>query len=358
MAYTIDIDNFIGTYGYSKVFVKNILSKNSSKDVTVRLNSLGGSVDDALDIAAQFQEHGNVTVDMYAFNASASTLLSLGAKKARMHVDSLYLIHKAMSWVDSWGYMNEDNIQELIDQLEKEKNENAKITLVLARKYATKSGKSINEILDLMKKETWLNSQEAKEWGFVDEVFGDQSSGKKNIMDDSLINKMNAIGLPIPERTNKENSQADPDKETVTTWLEEKWNQLTGGKDKKNKTDNNPQTPIINMKKEWTHINTILSVDGVEESEGKVNLTTDQVEKINAELKAANTAKETAGNLVTDKTNRIAELELELKNLKEADGASTNPVNKEADGGKSYSGGSAYENLAAAYELNKILPED
>lgn len=356
MGYTIDIDSFIGQYGYSKIFVKNTLSKNTSKEVTVRLNSLGGSVDDALDIAAQFQEHGNVTVDMFAFNASASTLLSLGSKKVRIHNDSFYLIHKAMSWVDSWGYMNEDNIQDLIDQLEKEKNENAKITLVLARKYASKSGKAINEILDLMKKETWLTAQEAKEWGFVDEVFGDETSGKVNLMDDVLINKMNAYGIPIPERAKTENIQMNTDKETVTSWVQEMWNQLTG-KEKKNKTDNNPQTPIINMKKEWTHINTILNVEGVEESEGKVNLSVDALEKLNVGIETANKAQKDAEGKVTEKENRIAELEKELKNYKNADGDTSHPVAKDTDGSKVNNGKDLFANIKSAQELYDLLPD-
>lgn len=354
MAYTIDIDSFIGQYGYSKIFVKNILSKNTSNEIKVRLNSLGGSVDDALDIAAQFQDHGNVTIDMFAFNASASTVLSLGAKKVRMHVNGCYLIHKAMSPVNVFAYMNEDDLDELIEKLKKEKKENETVTLILARMYVIRSQKSLSEILNLMKQQTWLTAQEAKDWGFVDEVFGERSSGKVNLIDDLLINKMNAIGIPIPERVKIENVETD--KETVTGWLEEKWNQLTG-KEKKNKTDNNPQTPIINMKKEWTHINTILSVDGIEESEGKVNLTTDQVAKINTEIETANKAKEDAEKLVTDKTNRITELETELKNLKDADGDKTTAVNKKTDGAENTDGDLLFSNIKAAQDLYDALPD-
>ncbi|OFY94732.1 MAG: hypothetical protein A2491_21750 [Bacteroidetes bacterium RIFOXYC12_FULL_35_7] len=100
---TIVIDGPIGQYSFSKQFMRNELSGQSKNPILIKISSLGGSVDDALNIYDQFIEHGSVTAELSAFVASSATLISLGAKTVRMNENSFYLIHKAMNWVDEWG---------------------------------------------------------------------------------------------------------------------------------------------------------------------------------------------------------------------------------------------------------------
>src|SRR5690606_31686628 len=137
--HTIVIDGYIGGFGYSKQFVRSQMDGHKKDTVTVKISSLGGSVDHALSIFDQFKEHGNVTAELSAFVASAATLISLGAKKVRMNENSFYLIHKPMNWVDEWDTMNEDDIEALIEKLEKQKKELAKITLQMAKMYVRKT---------------------------------------------------------------------------------------------------------------------------------------------------------------------------------------------------------------------------
>lgn len=107
----------------------------------MRVSSLGGSVDDALDIRQQFLDHGNVTCYLYGYVASAATILATGAKKTCMSRYAFYLIHKVSNWVDAWGNYNADQIQQLIDDLKANKLENDKMDLVLANLYANKCKK-------------------------------------------------------------------------------------------------------------------------------------------------------------------------------------------------------------------------
>ena len=51
------------------------------KPANVRISSLGGAVDDGLDIRQQFVDHGNVTAYLYGLVASSATIAALGAKK-------------------------------------------------------------------------------------------------------------------------------------------------------------------------------------------------------------------------------------------------------------------------------------
>ena len=201
--YDIDIDGYIGSWFSSKRFVKNKLSESGTNEVLCRVNSLGGYLDDAIDIAAQFEAHGNVTCEMFSLNASSATVLTTRAKKVRAHSDSTYLIHKVLTWIDTWGYMNEDDIDSAIEDLKRQKNNAATLTLTIAKMYAKKSGKPVADILNLMKEEKWLTADEAKEWGFVDEVFEDVTVKPADVEDTQITLLLNAAGLPVPPVRNK-----------------------------------------------------------------------------------------------------------------------------------------------------------
>ena len=50
----IVIDGYIGNYAYSKQFIRNELAGNSKNPVTVKVSSLGGEIDHAINIFDQF----------------------------------------------------------------------------------------------------------------------------------------------------------------------------------------------------------------------------------------------------------------------------------------------------------------
>jgi ATP-dependent protease ClpP protease subunit len=277
--YDIDIDGFIGSWYLSKRFVKNALSDKTDKEVLCRVNSLGGNLDDAIDIAAQFEAHGNVTCELFALNASAATLFTLGAKKVRSHINSTYLIHKVLSWVDAWGYMNEDDIDAAIEQLKAEKDRNSTQTLVIAKMYAKKTGKPVKDILNLMKQEKWLTAEQAKEWGFVDEIFEDSTIKPADVQDPDFLNLLNVAGLPVPvaqvaKNPGKEEIEATGVAQAILAGIKEFFN---------------PQNKIVSdMNKTYVSINTLLNVEGIEFKNGKVELTEDQVKILNEAITNAN----------------------------------------------------------------------
>ena len=315
MAKEITIDGYIGPYAYSKQFIKSMLD-DSKDEVTIKISSLGGDVDHALAIHDMLAQQGNVTIVYTGFNASSATILSLGASKIRMSENSFYLIHKVMSWVDAWGYMNEDQIEEAMQQLEKDKNNNAKITLQLAKMYAKKSGKPISDILDLMKQETWLSAEEAKNWGFVDEIF---SPGEKvNYLNDyKMVAMISASGLPVP-RCNE--FQTEPPKQNDNFWnkLSETISKLLPNQ---NATSNSQ-----NMNKQFIRVNKVLSVEKLDSTEAGVMLTAEQMDKIDQSLSkldkaesdrdAAAAAKQTAETGYNNAVSSIDELNPCVKEAK------------------------------------------
>ncbi|MDP3643062.1 MAG: Clp protease ClpP [Bacteroidota bacterium] len=307
---TIVIDGPIGQYSFSKQFIRNELSGQSKNPVLIKISSLGGSVDDALNIYDQFIEHGNVTAELSAFVASSATLISLGAKTVRMNENSFYLIHKAMNWVDEWGSMNEDEIDALIAKLETQKQQLAKVTLQLAKMYVKKTGKTLDEITGLMKQQTWLTAEEAKNWGFVDEVFVPEVA--VNYLENlQMVAMINSSGYPEPPRKQLlkapvpavgelvEPVEAEATvAEHVEALFDRIWNRITN-KQKE-------VTPInkTEMKTQFLNVNKVLTVDSLESTAEGVFLNETQLEAIEnrlgldqqiiEELDTANSARDAA----------------------------------------------------------------
>ena len=278
---TIVIDGPIGQYSFSKQFMRNELSGQSKNPVLIKISSLGGSVDDALNIYDQFVEHGNITAELSAFVASSATLISLGAKTVRMNENSFYLIHKAMNWVDEWGSMNEDEIDALIAKLETQKQQLAKVTLQLAKMYVRKTGKTLDEIISLMKQQTWLTAEEAKNWGFVDEVFVPEVA--VNYLENlQMVAMISSSGYPDPPRQQSQQlKQPQPviqvDEES---FFDRIWNRFSN----KQKEENVPNIKKTEMKTQFLNVNKVLKVENLESTEEGVFLNETQLESFENRL--------------------------------------------------------------------------
>ena len=318
MEYNLSIDSHIGPWGYSKNFIRNQMSGLKNKPVNVRVSSLGGSVDDALDIRQQFIDHGNVTCYLYGYVASAATILATGAKKTCMSQYAFYLIHKVSNWIDAWGNYNADQIQQLIDDLKANKLENDKMDLVLANLYANKCKKKVDEILPILKEGRWLTAKEALEYGFVDEIIED---GTKLNFDDAMKTRFNMFHLPeLPAPDKKAEIKDDEEPNWFNNFVNKFLKpQNTETTQAQNKTQINSTQKF--MKKDYQKVNSILKLDGMEfDKDGKVTLTEDQVKAINDHI--ANIEKESS-----DKDNEISDLKTQNENLKKNDGDDTTHIN-------------------------------
>lgn len=314
MTYNINIDDYIGRWGYSKQYIRNQLAGLKGKPVNVRISSLGGSVEHGLDIRQQFLDHGDVTAYLYGLVASSATIAALGAKKVCISKYCMFLVHKVSNWVDAWGQMNADQIQELIDDLKENKLQNDKFDLVLAQMYANKCNKQIDEILDTLKAGRWLTAQEALEYGFVDEIIEDAKEDKVNLA--SFTDKLNVLGFPaLPQMDNKEDKESG--------WFQRIMEKLDAFSPLL-KSENSTHLINLIMKKDYQKVNAILNVEGLEfDKDGKVTLTEAQVKALNEKVDALE--KE-----ASDKQTEVDNLTKQVENLKKADGDET----KKNEGGE------------------------
>jgi DNA-directed RNA polymerase subunit H (RpoH/RPB5) len=200
-----------------------------------------------------------------------------------MNENSFYLIHKAMNWVDEWGTMNEDEIDALIAKLEAQKQQLAKITLQLAKMYVRKTGKTLDEIILLMKQQTWLTAEEALDWGFVDEVFSPEVA--VNFLDNMhMVAMITGNGLPDPPRKQMKKASVPELAEGVDeeSLFNRMWNRIT----KKQKEDEKEVKPknTVEMKNQFLNVNKVLNVDKLESTDEGVFLNQRQLESIEDRL--------------------------------------------------------------------------
>lgn len=308
MVYQLIIDEIIGRWGYSKQYVRNVLSGYKGKHLDVRISSLGGDLDHGLDIRQQFVDHGDVTVYLTGFVASAATIIALGAKRICMSKYAMILVHKCSNYIDVWGNYNADEIAALIESLEANKSENEKIDVVIANLYAEKCGKKVSEILDILKAGQWMTAEEALALGLIDEITEDASDTKVNYSPE-LRGKFNALGLPPLPRMSADAPDSDDDTAHVI-----------------------PINIDRSMKSyDFSAASGLLKLDAITpDKDNYVSVTADQFETLCGRINSLETELSAKSASLTERETKIAELEEQIKQLKELPGDDTDDIKDDA----------------------------
>lgn len=129
-------------------------------DVTLRINSPGGSVFGAQAMIAAMRQHeGRITAQVDSLAASAASVIAVSCAECRMVPGAMMMIHKA------WGVTvgNADDMRQTADLLEKLDGQ-------IAGAYAAKSGIELDAVLAMMADETWLTADEAVNAKLADAV--------------------------------------------------------------------------------------------------------------------------------------------------------------------------------------------
>lgn len=194
--YDIYINGCIG-WPFSADYVRQELERFDGKHVDVLISSLGGSVLHALQIRQLFVDHGDVTVHLHGFVASAATIIAMGAREIRIGKYALMLVHRCSNWVDTWGQMNAEDIAQTIRQLSHDQEDLETIDHVVACSYADRCKKTVDECADLMKGERWMTADECVAFGLADSIEPDDV--QPSDVDDSTVAGLSACGYPLPD---------------------------------------------------------------------------------------------------------------------------------------------------------------
>lgn len=191
-------------FGYDAVSPEDVekgLQDAGDEDVTIVINSGGGDVMAANDIAYALSQHkGNVSADLSGFCASAATIVACGAKKVRAYPSVMYMIHNVSSGA-SGDYHAMDKQSAVLKTANK----------AISKLYQQKTGKSEKELLSLMDKETWFTAEEAKENSFIDEIIGETgidvpftiNNSFANIISDDVKQKIRTLVNGQPDENDK-----------------------------------------------------------------------------------------------------------------------------------------------------------
>lgn len=317
--YNLFLKGRVGYWDFNADMVNYVLDKHKDSEVHVLIDSLGGDVATALSISSLFGLHGNVHCHYVGMNASAATIAAMGAKHISIDADALFLVHKCMSLVLEWDYMNADKLAAHIAELEKQKKDNDTIDGCIAGMYAKRCKKPKDELLQLMQEGAWLTAKEAKEWGFVDEITNDPEDEKPELTD-TMATVLADAGIPLPPINVK--------KGTILERLFNLFSTKPAAKVAASSTE--AAQPQKTMAKTLTKLAALLGA-AVAVADGSLTLTEDQADKIEGKLAEQETAFADLEAKIAEKDSKIAELEGKINDLAKEPADKTTEVQQKAE---------------------------
>lgn len=177
-----------------EAFLQDLDTLKDASDITFHINSVGGDVAAGLSIYNRIKGlSGHTTTVVDGIAASAASIIAQAGDTRQVSVGSQTMIHGASAGL--LGYYNVQDLNRITAQLDAT-NES------IAEVYAQKTGKDVQSIIRMMKKETWMTSEEAVSEGFADEVIGKEVPVVDRIEDTSciLVNGIphNMHNTPLP----------------------------------------------------------------------------------------------------------------------------------------------------------------
>lgn len=140
--------------------IKNALNtKPEGEKLTVLVNSGGGSVMAGQEIYSLLNGRDDVEIKVQSLAGSAASVIAM-ANTSEISPVAMIMIHNVSMYGAGGDYHDMQKNAEILKQM----------NAALASAYSSKTGKSEEEILKLMDRETWLTANQALEMGFVDKI--------------------------------------------------------------------------------------------------------------------------------------------------------------------------------------------
>lgn len=184
--------------------IKSVIDTlEQGEELRVIVNSGGGDVFAGQEIYTLLRKCKNSISEIDSMAGSAAGVAAMGAGRVLISPVGMIMVHN----VTGSGYTSGDyHLYEKRAKALKEMN------AALAQSYAEKSGRPLEDILEIMDRETWLTANQAIEMGFADEMLG---AGMQ------VTNSYAGLRLTeeIRQRVMKEKAEADRNEETKSELL-------------------------------------------------------------------------------------------------------------------------------------------
>lgn len=149
--------------------VDNLIKQANGEKLEVIINSPGGDVYSGSEIYTSLMDYkGPATSKIVGIAASAASVIAMAGDPAKISPTAQIMLHN-VSEIAQGDYRTFEREAEVL------KNYNKSI----ANAYILKTGMKMDDLLELMNSGgtantgAWLNAQQAKEYGFVDEIMFD-----------------------------------------------------------------------------------------------------------------------------------------------------------------------------------------
>lgn len=130
----------------------------NGEDVTINLNTAGGSVYEGVEIYNVLKQYrGRKTIKMGSLVASIGSYIAAAGDEVIAHDFTSYMIHEVTSWASGTS-----------EEIKAEAERIEKLNSMVAKRLADVSGKPESEIRTLMQAETWFYGKEIVDAGFAD----------------------------------------------------------------------------------------------------------------------------------------------------------------------------------------------
>ena len=163
----INLHGVVGWDINAREFAEEI--DNSTGDITLDLNSGGGYITDGVSIFNKIRDYDKGTIiARVSYAASMMTQIALAADEVQVYDNSIFMIHNAqgMAYGD---YREMDKRSKVLKSM----------TNMLANTYVKKSGKTLDEVLDMMNEDSYLFGQEIIDNGLADSILEADSDENK-----------------------------------------------------------------------------------------------------------------------------------------------------------------------------------
>lgn len=142
-------------------FASELESLGDVDSLSIRINSMGGSVFDGFTIHSLLKNHpARVTVNVDGIAASIASVIAMAGDEIRIAENGFLMIHEP--WTISLGTARDlRNEADVLDKLQSQ----------AVATYANRTGLGADEVTAMMDGiETWLNASDAIEKGFADSM--------------------------------------------------------------------------------------------------------------------------------------------------------------------------------------------
>ncbi len=160
---TIELLGSIGDWGYTlKDWTTALDSVKSASDITLRINSPGGDIVEALAIRDLLRASGkSFRCEVFGLCASAATLVALACDTVAMAPSARWMVHEPQFGLSG-------NLQDFTAMVETF----GKLRADIYNIYAAATGKTVEELQELMTTDVWYTAAEAQEFGWCQEIIG------------------------------------------------------------------------------------------------------------------------------------------------------------------------------------------